>query len=101
MQKGEIFLGRNVIYVEKFPGSSTNDFQSYRQAEARLKDLGYIVGSMSRDEPIGFADEDQFKYVAKWYNIGLGDRKKLDGIMVSSDFRNGEVTLAWFNPPKF
>lgn len=99
MVKGQKYLGREILYTEEFPAAGT--FRAYYAAEARLKDLGYQVGSMCRDEPIGFADGDKYTYVAKWYNIDRADREKLDGLMLSTDFREGAVQIIFFNPPKF
>ena len=99
MKKGDIYLGREILHTETFPPAGT--FKAYYAAEERLKELGYTVGSMCRDEPIGFADEDKCGYVAKWYNIGREDKGKLDGVMVSNDFREGGATIVFFTPPKY
>jgi len=55
---------------------------------------------MCRNEPIGFADNDVYDYVAKWYNIDVSDRLKLDGVMISDDFREGGVEVLFMMPPK-
>jgi hypothetical protein len=55
---------------------------------------------MCRNEPIGFADNDVYDYVAKWYNIDVSDRLKLDGVMISDDFREGDVEVLFMMPPK-
>ncbi len=31
---------------------------------------------------------------------GINERNELDGVMASSSFRNGEVRIIFFNPPK-
>lgn len=99
MQKGEIYLGREILYTEIFPAAGT--FQAFYKAESRLKELGYQVGSMCSSEPIGFADADTCNYVAKWYNIGNEDRKRLDGVMIQhGGFREGSAQILFFNPPK-
>jgi hypothetical protein len=56
---------------------------------------------MCRYEPIGFADADKCDYIAKWYNISPKDRNKLDGVMVSEDFRESGATIVFFTPPKY
>ena len=96
---GETYLGRKVFYVELFPPNGT--FRAYYSGLERLKDLGYEVGSMNRDSPIGFADNDKCGYIAKWYNLSPNDKEQLDGVMISKDFREGAVELIFFNPPKF
>lgn len=99
MTATETFNGRKVLYRESFPAAGT--FQAFYNAEARLRDLGYTIGSMCRNEPIGFADDDVYGYVAKWYNIDVSDRLKLDGVMISDDFREGSVDILFLTPPKF
>lgn len=99
MQVGDTYLGRKVLYIERFPAQGT--FQAFRKAEERLRDLGYTIGSMCRNEPIGFADDCQYDYVAKWYNIAPEEKLSLDGVIVSSDFREGSSEIVWLTPPKF
>ena len=91
-------LGRVVILEEHFPPSGT--FRAFYKAEARLKELGYVTGSMCRDEPIGFVFGDKFDYVAKWYNLSFQERELLDGVMLSENFREGGVKIIFFNPIK-
>lgn len=98
MKKGDIYLGRKILYMEKFP--STGTFEAIGAAESRLHDLGYEIGSMCRNEPIGFADGDKYHYVAKWYNIREEEKQKLDGVIISDDFREGSCEVLFFNPPK-
>lgn len=99
MNVGEKYLGREILHKEEFPAAGT--FKAYYAAEQRLKDLGYTVGSMCGPEPIGFADSDNYHYVAKWYNISREEKSMLDGVMISPGFREGGVTLLFFTPPKF
>ena len=98
MEATKTYLGREIVHEEVFPSKS--DFAGYYSAENYLKELGYTRGSMCRSEPIGFADSDKYRYIAKWYNINVNERADLDGVMVSSDFRNGEVRVIFFNAPK-
>ncbi len=99
MKKGEIYLDREILHTETFPPAGT--FSAFYSAEKRLKELGYVTGSMCRTEPIGFADADVVGYVSKWYNINREDKGKLDGVMASDDFREGGVTIVFFTPPKY
>lgn len=71
-------------------------FSSIDKVQEQLREEGYIVGSMCRDEPIGFAKEDKCECVAKWRNIPKEDYGKLDGIITSNDFREGYVTIIYF-----
>jgi hypothetical protein len=99
MKKGETYLGREILHTETFPPAGT--FQAFYAAEKRLKELGYTIGSMCRTEPIGFANADEVRYVAKWYNLSQDDKGQLDGVMASDDFREGGVTIVFFTPPKY
>lgn len=98
MTETQTFNGRKVLWTKTFPANGT--FQAYYDAEHFLNELGYSVGSMCAREPIGFADADVYSYVAKWYNISTADRAKLDGVILSNDFREGEVNILFFNTPK-
>ena len=98
MKKGETYLNREILYIETFKPQGT--FKAYYKAYDRLKDLGYEVGSMCRNEPIGFADGEKYDYIAKWDNIPPHERNKVDGVMHSTDFREGGVQLIFFNTPK-
>lgn len=99
MNKGEKLLGREILHTEALPPAGT--FKAFYAAEGRLKELGYTVGSMCRQEPIGFADGDKYGYVAKWYNMNQSEKNMLDGVMISDDFREGGVTIVFFTPPKY
>jgi hypothetical protein len=99
MKKGDKYLGREILHTETFPPAGT--FKAYYAAEGRLKELGYTVGSMCRNEPIGFADGDKCAYVAKWYNMNQSEKSMLDGVMISNDFREGGATIVFFTPPKY
>jgi hypothetical protein len=79
------YLGRQIIRREKVAESGT--FSSFYSAERKLKNMGYTLGSMCGSEPIGFA------------NIGMDERNKLDGVMISDDWREGIVQIIWFNEP--
>ena len=71
-------------------------FSAHYEAEQLLKSEGFVVGSMCRDEPIGFADAKQYNYVAKWYNLSANDKKLLSGIMTSNDWREGDVKITYY-----
>ena len=98
MEADKTYLGRVIAHEEVFPAGG--DFEGYYSAEKRLSELGYTRGSMCRTEPIGFADSDKYRYIAKWYNLNKEEQKELDGVMISSGFRNSEVRVIFFNAPK-
>ena len=94
----EMYLNRPVIWSREYKPAGT--FEAIRLAEAFLHELGYKIGSMCLQDPIGFVDEDLYGYVAKWYNISAEDRAKLDGVIISDDFREGGCRIIFFSVPK-
>lgn len=96
--ENEMYLNRPVIWSREYPASGT--FSAYYAASGFLKELGYQVGSMCRNSPIGFADDEVCGYVAKWDNISIEDRVRLDGVIISDDFREGSCRILFFTTPK-
>ena len=94
----EKYLGRDVVKKVNIKVEGT--FSSVYEAEKQLRELGYRIGSMCGGEPIGFACEEKYEYIAKWRNIDPSDRNKVDGVMISNDWREGSVDIIWFNEPK-
>jgi hypothetical protein len=91
------YLGREITRRDNVTVEGT--FASVHEAEKRLRTMGYIIGSMSGNQPIGFADGDQYNYISKWYNMTSEEHNKLDGVMISSDWREGSVEIIWFKEP--
>lgn len=71
-------------------------FSAYYEAEKLLVSEGYVVGSMCRDEPVGFAIAKKYNRVAKWTNLNSSEKKLLSGIMTSNDWREGDVKITYF-----
>jgi hypothetical protein len=94
----EKYLGRDV--VKKVNVKVEGTFSSVYEAEKQLGELGYEIGSMCGGEPIGFADGEKYDYISKWRNMSNEDQNKLDGVMISNDWREGSVDIIWFNEPK-
>lgn len=94
----EKYLGRDVVKKVNIKVEGT--FRSFYEAETQLRKMGYIIGSMCGGEPIGFACGEKYEYIAKWRNIDPSDRNKVDGVMISDDWREGSVDIIWFNEPK-
>lgn len=86
------FHGHEIESVEEISSSGT--FASVNKAMQILKLRGYKIGSMSAYQPIGFAKG--YDYIAKWYNLNKSDIEKLDGVLVSNDFREGSVSIITF-----
>jgi len=92
------YLGREITRRDNVSVEGT--FASVSEAEDRLRKMGYTIGSMCGGEPIGFACKEKYDYIEKWYNIDPSDRKKVDGVMISNDWREGSVDIIWFSEPK-
>ncbi len=92
------YLGREI--VKQITIKLEGTFQSFYAAEGKLKQAGYTVGSMCGGEPIGFADAEKYNYISKWRNMTSEEHTKLDGVMISNDWREGSVDIIWFVEPK-
>jgi hypothetical protein len=89
---------RQILYTEHIPAAGT--FEAFYTAEAMLKEMGYITGSMERQAPIGFAPRVDVDYISKWSNMSSDDRLRLHGVMLPEpDFREGGVVLVFFEAP--
>ena len=79
------------------PGDSGDDnaFVAIGEAEKLATAYGYQIGSMCRNEPIALAKNAN--YIAKWKNINSDEWPKIEGLLLSDDFRNGSVYLVEFN----
>ena len=90
------YTGRRIKKIINFEACGT--FGAITKAEEYLKKRGYTVGSMCHNLPIGFAKG--YKYIAKWRNIPPSEYYKLDGILVSEDFREGGVQILFYEKSK-
>jgi hypothetical protein len=55
-------------------------------SKAKEFELGYAIGSMDSDYPIGLADSTKYSYIAKWSKTNHEDRAKLGGVLLSEVF---------------
>jgi hypothetical protein len=95
LETQDTYLGRPV--AKRITFNEDGDFNSYYAANAHVKSEGHITGSMCGSEPIGFAPEDKFHYIAKWRNIDPADRKLVHGVIIQKEgFRNGPVEIIYF-----
>lgn len=100
-------IGKKVLYVQSFEPSMTHDqggrypvtFSAYHAAEAWLKELGYLTGSMDAKNPIGFAPAAETDYISKWHNLTGWDMQRLHGVILSEDFREGKVYVIFCESP--
>ena len=90
--------GKTVGKITPFKGKE--DFEAVDIARDSVKKMGLKVGTMCGDEPMGLAPES-FRYIAKWKNINSEEYVKLNGVIVSENFRNGaDVIVVLFNDSK-
>ena len=80
------------MQVKQFENKDT--FGAFYEAQESMRGQGYSVGSMCRDAPIALTKGDT--HVAKWRNIDFEDWYKIDGLIVSKDFREGNVAVILF-----
>ena len=100
-------IGKKVLYVQSFEPSMTHDqggrypvtFSAYHAAEAWLKQLGYLTGSMESYHPIGFGPANYWDYISKWTKMNGTERKQLHGVILSEDFREGNVYVVFCESP--
>ena len=91
-EEKKLWNGREIESRQTFKVKGT--FDSFYKASEWVKDNGYSQGSMARTMPIGLMKGDYD--IAKWYNLDKEDIKGLDGVMISNDFREGEVEIIIF-----
>lgn len=92
--KQEKYLGRGV--KEKIDFKKEGTFESLYAAQRWCTENGYSYGSLSRDQPVAIQKGD-YDLPQKWPNMSAEGRKHADGVMVSTDFREGPVTIYVFN----
>jgi hypothetical protein len=89
-------LGKKVKETITFAEKGT--FTSISMAQKVAKEMGFVVGSMCHNEPMGLAPAEKYGFIAKWYNIDHSDKKKLSGVIISpdGDFREGSAQIVIF-----
>jgi hypothetical protein len=104
-QEIESTLGKKMTFKKVFPNTD-GTFSAHSDACSWLEERGLDVGSMQRGYPIGVARNAD---IAKWTNLvvrnGGGtvvqdDRRLLDGVMLSDDWREGSVVVLLENDPE-
>jgi len=64
-------------------------FNAVYKAEEYAIDQGYKVGPMCRDMPMVLSKTAG--YIAKWCNISMDEYPRIEGLLLSDDFREGAV----------
>lgn len=85
------FMGKPTIFEKLFKNSG-QDFSAYYAALdfCRVHDIS--TGTMYHDKPVGLRKGEQYS-IAKWNVLSSKERRELDGILVSRDFRKGHVSM--------
>jgi hypothetical protein len=94
--KQKYFLGRKVKGEQIVPaGSGKVEFGAALEAQMLLNNKGYFVGNIDESNPIPFTYDD-FALCQKWSNLSKEDKAKLDGVLVSEDFKTKYVKIIFF-----
>ena len=91
------YILRREIKESKDFTISNEDFGNFFGACQYLFDNEYSHGSMSLGMPIPIKIGSYYNIPQKWYNLSEGQKKNVDGVMLSDDFRNGTVKILIFN----
>jgi hypothetical protein len=71
-------------------------FESLYAASKWCHDNGYSYGSLCRNEPVALR-KGEYDLPQKWKNMYAYQKKSVDGVMISYDFREGEVKVIIYN----
>ncbi len=90
----EKYLGR--IVKQKVTFIAEGAYESFYLARLWCKENGYEEGSMCGDMPIALM-KGEYNLPWKWKNMYTEERNSVDGVMVSSSFREDQVDIYIFN----
>lgn len=95
------YNGRKIIQEKEFKEQGT--FKSMYAAMRWLKENGYEYGSTCKDRTYGgnmpvAIQKGEYDLPQKWINFDIEDKKSVDGVIVSNDFREGSVIVLIFEP---
>lgn len=79
---------------ERMFEKTKNDFGAVTEAENWIQSMDYSIGSMQSDNPRAIAKGNL--NIAKWWNINKEEYPRIDGLMLSNDYRNGNVLVILF-----
>jgi len=91
------YLGREIKKQMNFKEEGT--FQSFYCAQDWLRKSGYVYGSSCINSPIAVVkgeNFDSYKLPEKWKNFNNEEIASVDGVIISRDFREGQVTVIIF-----
>lgn len=92
------FAGRKIKSEHPISkGSGLHEFAALMEAEEYLREKGHTFGSLDHPNPLPFwYDDGRLERGVKWHNLSKKDKLKLNGCIVASDFRNGDVKIIFF-----
>jgi hypothetical protein len=85
-------LGKKALVQHTF--DTEGEFKALSAAELYARKQGYSTGSLDGKNPIGIAGPDYI--VGKWHTIFSAQLIKLNGVIVSDDFKAGPCTFILF-----
>lgn len=91
----KIWNGRKIKEEKTIIRGPNVEFGALYEAEDYLASLDIIIktGWLDGNNPIGLAKE----YIpSKWHNLSQADKDKLDGVLVSEDFKLSNVKIIFF-----
>jgi hypothetical protein len=83
-------MPRKIDFTKEFKEKGT--FQSMHVAEKWLSKNGYSSGSTCINSPVAIR-KGEYDLPQKWHNLSALGKKSVDGIMTSSDWREGVVVV--------
>lgn len=89
----EMFLGRHIIASHHFKLKGT--FESHWAAQGWCSSNGYSCGSSDVGQIIALR-KGEYDLPQKWKNFDKEDKESIDGVMYSTDRREGETTIYIF-----
>lgn len=95
----EIMFGRKVKGEKTITRCPNVEFGALYEAFAEIQDALYLTGRLDADNPIGFSRNPPFTemgWLPKWRNLSKEDKAKLDGVLLSANFRNDAVKIIFF-----
>jgi len=92
------YLGRKILVQQNFTKKEDRPFDAYYQALKFLDDRNYRSGSLAVTRSNNIAvKKDYYNLPEKWHNLDKEDIASIDGVIRSSDYREGQVTVMLFN----
>jgi len=92
------YLGRKIMVQQNFTKKQDRPFDALYQAQSYLNDLGYEYGSLAvTSSPNVAVRKGEYDLPEKWHNLNKEEIALIDGVIRSSDYREGQVTVMLFN----